>query len=93
MDRGRFARSGKCGRDARDPVGRQLLTHGSRLQFTERSGPVREFAPGWGVRGVVVAGLIAAVMAALSAQVNSASTLFSTDIYKKIGFCFLESSS
>jgi SSS family solute:Na+ symporter len=45
---------------------------------------LREFAPAWGVRGVVVAGLIAAVMAALSAQVNSASTLFSTDIYKRL---------
>ena len=31
---------------------------------------LREFAPAWGVRGVVVAGLIAAVMAALSAQVE-----------------------
>ena len=36
------------------------------------------------MRGIVVAGLIAAVMAALSAQVNSASTLFSTDLYKKL---------
>jgi SSS family solute:Na+ symporter len=45
---------------------------------------LREFAPAWGVRGIVVAGLIAAVMAALSAQVNSASTLFSTDLYKKL---------
>jgi solute:Na+ symporter, SSS family len=45
---------------------------------------LKEFAPAWGVRGIVVAGLIAAVMAALSAQVNSASTLFSTDLYKKI---------
>ena len=36
------------------------------------------------MRGIVVAGLIAAVMAALSAQVNSASTMFSNDIYKKI---------
>jgi SSS family solute:Na+ symporter len=45
---------------------------------------LKEFAPAWGVRGIVVAGLISAVMAALSAQVNSASTLFSTDIYKKI---------
>jgi SSS family solute:Na+ symporter len=42
------------------------------------------FAPAWGVRGIVVAGLTAAVMAALSAQVNSASTLFSTDLYQKI---------
>jgi len=51
------------------------------LAFTFALG---EFAPAWGVRGIVVAGLIAAVMAALSAQVNSASTLFSTDIYKKL---------
>ncbi len=41
-----------------------------------------EFAP-TGVRGMVVAGLIAAVMAALSGLVNSTSTMFSTDIYKK----------
>ena len=51
------------------------------LAFTFALG---EFAPGWGVRGIVMAGLIAAVMAALSAQVNSASTLFSSDIYKKL---------
>ncbi|MGO8752118.1 MAG: SLC5 family protein [Thermoguttaceae bacterium] len=51
------------------------------LAFTFALG---EFAPAWGVRGIVVAGLIAAVMAALSAQVNSASTLFSTDLYKKL---------
>ena len=37
----------------------------------------------WGVRGIVLAGLIAAVMATLSGLVNSTSTLFSTDIYKK----------
>jgi SSS family solute:Na+ symporter len=51
------------------------------LAFTFALG---EFAPTWGVRGIVVAGLIAAVMAALSAQVNSASTLFSTDLYKTL---------
>jgi solute:Na+ symporter, SSS family len=45
---------------------------------------LREFAPAWGVRGVVLAGLLAAIMAALSAQVNSASTLFSSDLYKKL---------
>jgi len=50
------------------------------LAFTFALG---RFAPGWGVRGVVLAGLIAAVMATLSALVNSTSTLFSTDIYKK----------
>ncbi|MFZ1932334.1 MAG: sodium/solute symporter [Thermoguttaceae bacterium] len=53
----------------------------SDLAFTFALG---EFAPTWGVRGVVVAGLIAAVMAALSAQVNSASTMFSNDLYKKL---------
>ena len=41
------------------------------------------FAPAWGVRGIVLAGLLAAIMATLSALVNSTSTLFSTDIYKK----------
>jgi SSS family solute:Na+ symporter len=50
------------------------------LAFTYALG---KFAPAWGVRGIVMAGLIAAVMAALSAQVNSASTLFSSDLYKK----------
>jgi SSS family solute:Na+ symporter len=42
-----------------------------------------KFAPTWGIRGVVLAGLIAAVMATLSGLVNSTSTLFSADIYKK----------
>ena len=51
------------------------------LAFTFALG---KFAPEWGVRGIVVAGLIAAVMAALSAQVNSASTMFSNDLYKKL---------
>ena len=41
-----------------------------------------KFAP-VGVRGIVLAGLIAAVMATLSGLVNSTSTMFSTDIYKK----------
>ncbi len=51
------------------------------LAFTFALG---RFAPSWGVRGIVVAGLVAAVMAALSAQVNAASTLFSNDIYRKL---------
>jgi SSS family solute:Na+ symporter len=42
-----------------------------------------KFAPAWGVRGIVLAGLIAAIMATLSGLVNSTSTMFSTDIYKK----------
>ena len=44
---------------------------------------LKNLAPGWGVRGIVLAGFVSAVMATLSALVNSTSTLFSTDIYKK----------
>lgn len=44
---------------------------------------LEKFAPA-GVRGVVLAGLIAAVMATLSGLVNSTSTMFSADIYKKL---------
>ncbi len=44
---------------------------------------LRNLAPGWGVRGIVLAGLIAAVMATVSSLVNSISTLFATDFYKK----------
>lgn len=42
-----------------------------------------KLAPAWGLRGVVLAGLIAAVMSTMSALVNSISTLFATDFYKK----------
>lgn len=44
---------------------------------------LERFAP-VGVRGVVMAGLIAAVMATLSGLVNSTSTMFAADIYKKL---------
>ena len=64
-----------------DPSMAAKLTAKPDLAFTFA---LDQFAPAWGVRGVVVAGLIAAVMATLSAQVNSASTLFSSDIYKKL---------
>ena len=64
-----------------DPSMAAKLTAKPDLAFTFA---LDRFAPAWGVRGVVVAGLIAAVMATLSAQVNSASTLFSSDVYKKL---------
>ena len=41
------------------------------------------FAPGWGLRGVVLAGFIAAVMSTLSALANSTATIFSLDVYQK----------
>ena len=44
---------------------------------------MKNLVPGWGVRGIVLAGFISAVMATLSALANSTSTLFSTDIYQK----------
>src|SRR5207237_10363084 len=40
-------------------------------------------APGWGGRGLVLAGLIAAIMSTVSGLVNSTSTIFATEIYQK----------
>jgi len=44
---------------------------------------LREFAPGWGLRGIVVAGFLAAVMSTVSALTNSTATIFSLDVYQK----------
>jgi SSS family solute:Na+ symporter len=44
---------------------------------------LQNMAPSWGVRGLVVAGLLAAVMATMSGLTNSVATLFTTDIYTK----------
>ncbi len=44
---------------------------------------VRELLP-MGLRGLVVGGLLAALMSSLSSVFNSCSTLFTIDIYKKI---------
>jgi len=44
---------------------------------------LKNLAPGWGVRGIVLSGFIAAVMATVSSLVNSISTLFATDYYKR----------
>ena len=41
-------------------------------------------APSWGLRGVILAGFLAAVMSAASAVANSIATLFSLDVYKKL---------
>ncbi len=45
---------------------------------------LREFAPEWGLRGIVLAGFLAAVMSTISSQVNSIATIFSFDVYKKL---------
>jgi SSS family solute:Na+ symporter len=41
-------------------------------------------APNWGLRGIVLAGFLAAVMSTVSALANSTATLFSLDVYKRI---------
>ncbi len=42
------------------------------------------FAPNWGLRGIILAGFLSAIMAAISGLANSTATLFSLDVYKKI---------
>ncbi|MFA6245023.1 MAG: sodium/solute symporter, partial [Candidatus Hydrogenedentales bacterium] len=45
---------------------------------------LRELAPEWGLRGVILAGFIAAVMSTVSALANSTATIFSLDVYQKL---------
>ena len=45
---------------------------------------LRYLAPEWGLRGIVLAGFIAAVMSTISALANSTATIFSLDVYKKL---------
>jgi SSS family solute:Na+ symporter len=44
---------------------------------------LQTFAPSWGLRGIVLAGFMAAVMSTVSALSNSAATVFSLDVYHK----------
>lgn len=45
---------------------------------------LRELTPQWGLRGIVMAGFLAAVMSTISALINSTATIFSLDVYKKL---------
>jgi SSS family solute:Na+ symporter len=45
---------------------------------------LRHLAPDWGLRGIILAGFLAAVMSTISALANSTATIFSLDVYKKI---------
>jgi SSS family solute:Na+ symporter len=45
---------------------------------------LKYLAPNWGLRGVILAGFLAAVMSATSALANSTATIFSLDVYKRI---------
>jgi solute:Na+ symporter, SSS family len=44
---------------------------------------LKTLAPEWGLRGIILAGFLAAVMSATSALSNSVATIFSLDVYKK----------
>lgn len=44
---------------------------------------LRTFAPEWGIRGIILTGFLAAVMSTIGALVNSISTIFALDVYKK----------
>jgi SSS family solute:Na+ symporter len=45
---------------------------------------LRYFSPDWGLRGVILAGFLAAIMAAISALANSTATIFALDVYHKL---------
>jgi len=45
---------------------------------------LENLAPRWGLRGIVLAGFMAAVMSTLSALSNSTATLFSLEVYRKL---------
>ncbi|MEW5979338.1 MAG: sodium/solute symporter [Acidobacteriota bacterium] len=45
---------------------------------------LRHFSPEWGLRGLILAGFLAAVMSTISALVNSSATIFALDIYKRL---------
>ncbi|MBP7933780.1 MAG: sodium/solute symporter [Phycisphaerae bacterium] len=44
---------------------------------------LKSMAPQWGLRGIVLAGFLAAVMSTLSALSNSTATLFALEVYRK----------
>lgn len=45
---------------------------------------LRHLAPDWGLRGIILAGFLAAVMSTISALANSTATIFSLDVYKRM---------
>lgn len=44
---------------------------------------LKVFAGGWGLRGLILAGFLAAVMSTLSSLINSTATIFALDVYHK----------
>ncbi len=62
-----------------------VLHRAEPLSSVDRAFPfaLQEFAPRWGLRGIIVAGFLAAVMSTISALANSTATIFALDVYRK----------
>jgi SSS family solute:Na+ symporter len=45
---------------------------------------LEHLTPNWGLRGIILAGFVAAVMSTIGALSNSTATLFALDVYKKL---------
>lgn len=45
---------------------------------------LKHFSPDWGLRGIVLAGFLAAVMSTISSLANSTSTIFSLNVYRPL---------
>ena len=60
---------------AADPLANQDEAFPFALQY---------LGPEWGLRGIILAGFLAAVMSTISALANSTATLFSLDVYQKL---------
>ncbi len=60
-------------------VAEPLASHDLTFPFA-----LKTLAPKWGLRGIILAGFIAAVMSATSALANSTATIFSLNVYNRI---------
>ena len=45
---------------------------------------LKVFAPEWGLRGIILAGFLAAVMSTVSALANSTATIYALDVHRKV---------
>jgi len=60
-------------------MGEPLTNSDSSFSFA-----LKTFAGTWGLKGIILAGFLAAIMSATSALANSTATIFSLDIYKRL---------
>ncbi|HML74193.1 MAG TPA: sodium/solute symporter [Anaerohalosphaeraceae bacterium] len=60
-------------------MGEPLTNPDSTFSFA-----LKTFAGTWGLKGIILAGFLAAIMSATSALANSTATIFSLDIYKRL---------